>query len=115
MFVPNIQTGNSSAQSSIQTDIQGSGSVSIHIQVSANGETKTLDSNSPGTYKLEVRTSNNNSNISNEIIISPVASHSSSPTPAITKRIEIRKLSFLLSIENNFQNLFHNILGVLKK
>ena len=113
-YTQNIQTGNANAQSSVQTNIEGNGSVSTHIEVNANGEKKVLDSNSPGTYKLNVQSNGNNSNINNETIISPVTSPSSSSTPAITKRTEIRKFSFLLNIENDVQNFFAKIFSAFK-
>jgi len=110
----NIQTGNANAQSSVQTDISGSGSVSTHIEVSANGEKKVLDSNSPGTYSLSVG-SNNNSNANNEAIISPAASPSASPTPTnILKKNEISRQSFLLNLENNIKNLFSKFFNAFK-
>lgn len=111
-----IQTGNSSAQSSVQTNIQGNGSVSTHIEVSANGEKKVLDSNSPGTYKLEVQSNNNNNSDQN---ITPIISLFPIPTATptstlIPKKTEAHKSSFLSDIEKNIQKFLGKISGFFK-
>lgn len=112
-YAQNIQTGNFvDAQSTVQTNIQGSGSVSTHIEVSANGERKVLDSNSPGTYKLEVNSSNNNSTANNQTVISHVASASSSSTPII--KTKIHKLSFLSNFGKDIQNFLRSVFNAFK-
>ena len=117
-FAQNIQTGNSSAQSLVQTNIQGNGSVSTHIEVSANGEKKVLDTNSPGNYKLEVQSNSYNSNVNNPTI-SPIISLSptpiSSPSPTIIpKTANIHKFSYLSNLIKNIQIFFGNIFNTFK-
>lgn len=112
-----IQTGNSNAQSSVQTSIEGNGSISTHIEVNANGERKVLDSNSPGTYSLQVGTSNN-SNTNNNETISPTISLSptqaASPTPTIIERKpEIHNQSFLSNFKNIMQNFLKKIFNIV--
>lgn len=51
-----IIQGDASSSTSVTTNIQGSGEVHTYIQSTVNGQTKTLESNKPGTYTL-----NNNS------------------------------------------------------
>lgn len=61
-FAQDITTGNASAKSEIRTEVQGdshspgSGQANVYtkIEVEANGEKKVLESNEPGTHKLEV-------------------------------------------------------------
>jgi len=105
-FAQNIQTGNANAESSVQTNIQGGGSVSTHIEVSANGEKKVLNSNSPGTYTLNVSSSNNNTGSQT---ITPIISSSpiASPSPKVEQKNIIHKKSLLSNIENVIQNLIN--------
>lgn len=77
-FSQNIQTGNSSATSTVETNVQGNGNVQTHIETSANGVTKTLDATGSGTYKVEVKSNGNNAPQNSN---SPVFSPSSYPTP----------------------------------
>jgi hypothetical protein len=58
-YAQNVQTGNTTAQSSVISTVEGSGSVSTHIEVEANGDKKVLDVNSPGTYSLSVQSNGN--------------------------------------------------------
>lgn len=117
-YYAQIQTGSANAQSSVETNIQGSGNVSTHIEVSANGEKKTLDANSPGTYSLSVQSSNNN-NSNNETITptvptphlssTPTASKASEPKEKINKENKIKPFmfsDFVIYIENLFKKLF---------
>jgi hypothetical protein len=93
-----IQTGNASAQTSVQTNVEGSSNVSTHIEVQANGEKKVLDTNSPGTYSLSVQSNDDNSQT-----ITPTPT----PTPTITlspKTSDIPKentATYTATIENN--------------
>jgi hypothetical protein len=117
-YYAQVQTGNANAQSSVQTDIQGGGNVSTHIEVQANGEKKTLDANSPGTYSLSVQ-SNNNNNTNNPTVTPatptphlssiPIASKEPELKPKITKMVEAKLLffsNFIKDIENFFKKIF---------
>jgi hypothetical protein len=125
LFAQNIQTGNASAQSTVQTDVQGSGSVSTHIEINANGVKKVLDSNSPGTYKLEVQSNGNSSSENNNDnqTITPTVSLSPTPTiaptatptpPIIVKTRENHNSSFLSNIAQDIQNFFDKIFSSFK-
>jgi len=119
LYAQVIQTGNANAQSSVQTDIQGDGSVTTHIEVNANGDKKVLDANSPGTYSLQIQSNSNNSN-ANHQTITPTVSLSQEPNSTsasstiIEKKPGIHKLSFLSNLENNIQNFFHKIFSTFK-
>lgn len=108
-----IQTGNASAKSTVETDVQGSGNVHTVIQVEANGEKKTLDTTEPGTHTLEV---NSNENETNKIIEDGKikATPSATITPKVKNMISNRVSktnsgSFLNGLKNFFSNLFRNI------
>jgi hypothetical protein len=115
-FYAQINTGNTAAQSTVQTDIQGSGNVSTHIEVQANGEKKTLDANSPGTYSLSVKANNNGeqemtpnltprpTGISRETTATPTAIiQNEQKSEAIMPSLFSR---FAIYIENLFKKLF---------
>jgi hypothetical protein len=113
-----VQTGNANAGSSVQTDIQGNGSVSTHIEVQANGEKKTLDANSPGTYSLSVQ-SNDNGNPTTTptptIIIEPSSSpKSATATPTIIvkssqKQAPDNSPSFFVNLAKYLESFFRKI------
>lgn len=101
-YSENIQTGNASAQSSVETKIQGSGSVTTHIEVTANGEKKILDASKPGSYSVSVESNSN----SNEV--SP--SSTPSATPTIDNNNNSEKSSFISTLVKNIRNFFKRIL-----
>jgi predicted RNA-binding protein with RPS1 domain len=107
-YYTQLQTGNASAQSSVQTDIQGSGNVSTHIEVEANGQKKVLDANSPGTYNLSIQ-SNNNGDA--KPTVSSIASRESELKPKIAKKSEIKPIFlsiFVKDIEDFINKIFSN-------
>lgn len=102
-FAQNIQTGNSSATSTVETNIQGNGNVKTHIETSANGVTKTLDATGSGIYKVEVRSNGNNApQNSNNPVFSPSSfrAPTASATPTVKPDIKnkIQEKSFAANI-----------------
>ncbi len=114
-YYAQIQTGGANAQSSVQTDIQGSGNVSTHIEVQANGQTKTLDANSPGTYRLSVSSDANNGD--NRTVItptprlspSPVASDESEMNRESVKKTTASETSFFTNLTKYIEDIFKRI------
>jgi hypothetical protein len=51
-YADDVQQGAASSQTTVQNTIQGPGSVSSHTESTVNGQTQTLDVNTPGTYTL---------------------------------------------------------------
>lgn len=51
----NITTGNASAQSTVETKIEGTGNFKTRIEIQANDKKEVLEASNPGTYKLEVK------------------------------------------------------------
>lgn len=101
-----IATGNSSSHASVETNIQGNGNVSTHIEVNANGNTKTLDANKPGTYKLEVNSTENNQE------------QKTSPTPTVTPKPAEKPTSKTINTikKNDSLNYWlNNLITELKK
>lgn len=77
-----IIQGDASSSTSVTTNIQGSGEVHTYIQSTVNGQTKTLESNKPGTYTLNNNSSGNaSSSKSTEHI---AISTNPTPTPIAT-------------------------------
>jgi hypothetical protein len=108
-----IQTGNANAQSSVETNIQGSGNVSTHIEVEANGEKKTLDANSPGTYTLGVQSNTNSTQNPTPVPKGLANPNAATATPNMTKESEIHKPSFfsnvMVSLQNFLKRIFNNL------
>ncbi len=109
-FADNVQTGNVvDAQSTVENNVQGSGSVTTHIETSANGQTNVIDTNGNGT----VNVTNNNGNVSItktpdvNITQTQVETQISTPTPKITPPI-IHKPSLM-------SNIFTNITDFIKR
>ena len=101
-FGQSIQTGNASAKSTVETNVQGSGSVHTVIQVEANGEKKTQDTTEPGTHTLEI-----NSN-TNEV--------DTSPSATVTPKVKNKVNSKTVKPANNswFNNFKNRVLNFLK-
>ncbi len=97
-FAQNITTGQASAKSSVTTNVNGSGNVYTKIEVEANGEKKTLEATGPGSYKLEVNSSSNQSKSSASAIISPKTK--ASPTAKIENRNNITITSIAARVES---------------
>lgn len=105
VFAESVTTGNASAKSTVETKIEGTGSVTTRIEVEANGEKKVLDANKPGNYSVSVESKSN----SNEA--------SSSSTPSATPDTDnnkdsenSEKSSFLSAFLKNIRNFFERIL-----
>ena len=68
IYGESITTGNASAKSEVRTEVQGDANVYTKIEVEANGEKKTLESNEPGTHSLEVKSdANSNTEASSSV------------------------------------------------
>lgn len=93
----NIQTGNVSARSEVQTSVNGNGNVTTDITVEANGEKKELKATGAGIYKLEVRSPSSKS----------VQRSLPTPSPSIANKKEDNvRSSFILRIENLRKEIF---------
>lgn len=115
-YAQNIQAGSSNAQTSVETNVQGDGNVSTHIEVEANGEKKVLDSNSPGTYKLDVESTGNNlSETATPTKTSDKDIKESSISARILEKHDVEKPSFLLNLENYLQDLFQKIFSNFRR
>ena len=110
VFAENITTGNASAKSTVETNVDG-GSVTTHIEVEANGEKKVLDSDKPGTYKVEVK--NNGSSSTAQTSTDNNSTVSANPTASPTAKIEeVKKKQE--SIGSFVKNIIKNIFDSLK-
>ncbi len=111
IFAEIIQ-GNSSAESRVETNVQGNGQVYTRIEVDQNGVKKVVESDKPG--KIEVKVENNSSSVkidgveqepnssknSNEEKVSP--SPSSSPSPTIMPKNSSKTREDLLTSFKDF-------------
>ncbi len=111
----NIQTGNSNASSTVETNVEGSGNVQTHIEVNANGEKKVLDTTGPGTYKVEVNSNSNYKTSSSE------TSTSSAKTSSVSAKLSVQNKSqppAVVDIIKNFriyvEDFLRQILNALK-
>jgi hypothetical protein len=108
VFAQNITTGAASANSTVQTNIQGSGNVKTHIETTVNGQTNTVDSNEPGKIQVE----NNNGNVT--ISKTPQTSLSAISTPIATTSPSIKPIkpiqkNFVFNLFERFSNFLHRI------
>jgi hypothetical protein len=85
-YAQNIQTGNASAQSSVVNNVEGNGSVTTHIETTANGQTNVIDANGNGQTDVE----NDNGIItvskSPQITIAQTQIFTSTPTATIAPK-----------------------------
>lgn len=97
-----IQTGNANSKSTVINDITGSGDVYTKIEVTANGEKKTLETKEQGEHKLEVISGNNNTiaSTSAKVIQKP---------KNYQQTLMIQKKN-TTSFVDNFKNLIQNFL-----
>lgn len=101
-YAQEIQTGNASAKSSVETNIEGNGNVETHIEIQANGEKKVIDSNKPG--KIEVTLGSKNNSIETEKDSSPAANIKKEIKNINNQKITSDKL--LNDIANFFKKIF---------
>jgi len=119
-YAQDIQTGNSSAQSTVTNTVNGSGGCSTHIEVIVNGEKKVLDSTDCGTHSLNVSSNSNfqSPTPSASVFIpqKPIISLSPSPTSSVTPIIkpeekkEMSKPSFISNVIKTFSDFFKRVL-----
>ena len=105
-YAQNAQTGNATTQSIVETNIQGDGSVSTHIEVEANGEKKVLNANSAGNYKLDIESNNNSATVS----ASSSTSSTFSKKPNANEKPKIKTTLFI-----NLKAYLENILEIVFK
>ena len=118
-YAQNIQTGNSDAKATVETNIEGNGNVQTHIETSANGVKKVLDTNGPGTYKVEVKSDGENSSSSPSPAVSASASSTASATPTtVERKASGHNFSSVLNFVNDFkksiEDLFNRLFYSLK-
>ena len=105
VFAESVSIGNATAKSRIETKIEGSGSVTTHIEVEANGEKKVLDANEPGAYSVGVESKSDFNDVS------------PSSTPSGKANIENnnggQKTSFISAFAKNIRNFFKNLFSFL--
>lgn len=117
VFADTIITGNASAKSTVNTTIEGGGSVTTHIDVEANGKKKTLDSNQPGSYNVEVKSNGSSSSVQT----STDSSHSANPTASATakfkekiEQIKKKQESVATLVEDIIKNIFNRIKNLFR-
>lgn len=118
-YAQNIQTGNASAQSTVVNNVQGNGSVSTHIEVEANGEKKVLDSNSPGTYRLQVQSNSSDQTTTKTPTVSPsptrLSLNTKDKTSTAVEKQKNHNSSFFSSFTEHLRNFFKQIFQIFKK
>lgn len=113
VFAQNIQTGNANANSTVINNIEGNGSVSTHIEVNANGETKTLDASAPGSYTLSVQ-SKNNQNFTPSVSPFPTSPKEEAPQ----QKKEVHKptgvINLIANLTMSIENFIKRVFNYLK-
>lgn len=105
--------GNSSSTSTSTTTIEGSGSVTTHIKSTVNGITKTLDSNTPGTYTLE-SSSDDITPLPSSVQATPTITPTLSATlTAHPTHVSPTKTPHVLSLIGQLQTFFHSAIHKL--
>lgn len=107
-FAENLTTGNASAKSEVNIEVNGNGEVSANIKVQANGEKKELNITTPGNYKLEVTSSASESE--SPKLSFPTISLSPQPISTSSNKITQNKD---LSLLERFQSIMNKIISVL--
>ena len=101
------ETGNATANSTVETNVQGNGNVSTHIETTVNGQSNIIDTNGNGETNVE----NNNGNVtvtkSPEVTI--VQTQISTPTPKIIYEHKPKTPSLVSGLFQNIRNLFSRI------
>ena len=109
-ILANIEEGNSSSTSTVETTISGSGNVYTRIEVQANNQKKVLEASQPGTYQLKV----SSSPASTDIGISTTIQDAPPPKPTdqhfSLNQLITNILKFIFSLKLTFQNPWHLVL-----
>lgn len=112
-----IQQGSAQDTIHVSTNIQGSGSVSTHVESTVNGQTKTFDSNTPGSYTIQNNAPGTINSFSNSSYPTVVPTPTISPTPSNTPKPTLSSnhvASVQASVITRVQQFIHNaITGLL--
>ena len=100
-----INQGNASSTVDVHTDVSGEGTATTHIETTANSNTKTLNSNQPGDYHVQVN-SDGTSSITTSPTLSTAPTTSPSAKPMQIKNISMKAHTFFDTLKNFFKNLF---------
>jgi hypothetical protein len=102
------ETGNATDNSTVETNVQGSGNVSTHIETTVNGQTNIIDTQGNGETKVE----NNNGKVtvtkSPEVTI--VQTLNSTPTPKIIYGQKPKTPSLVSGLFEKLTNFLSRIL-----
>jgi hypothetical protein len=104
-----IQTGNASAKSTVINNVSGSGNVYTKIEVTANGEKKTLETTEQGTHSLEVNSNKNNIKASSSAENKPSLKETIAKNRETAKIQKIKQVSLLDNLKNLIINLLKNL------
>lgn len=106
-----IIQGNAVSNTSVTTNIQGSGEVHTYIKSTVNGVTKVVEGDQPGTYTL-----NNSSDIKATTTPSITPTKSATPTATITPKPTPKSFLYpIIHLREFFQNLFKMIFPFFNK
>ena len=112
VFAENITTGNANAQSTVETQVSGNGTVTTHIETTVNGKTDIQDSNQSGSIEV----TNNNGVVTVKRNLSPTISASPLITATPTSTMQPAKVeqknvveSLVERISDFFKRVFKNL------
>lgn len=108
VYAETITTGNAQSSVKVETNTTG-GTVETNISVEANGEKKTLESNKPGSYKLEVEskgTETAGDNPTSESASVTQKQASASAKAEIKKPKQTLIIKFIKNIFNSIKSFF---------
>jgi hypothetical protein len=102
-----IQTGNASANSTVINNVSG-GSVYTKIEVTANGEKKTLETTEQGTHSLEINSNKNIIKASSSAENKTFLKRTDAKNKETVKIQKIKQVSLLDNLKNLIKNLLKN-------
>lgn len=79
-----IIQGQATSNTSVTTNIQGSGQVHTYIRSTVNGQTKTVEGDKPGTYILNNSSSGSTSSSKSTVTITTPLTQTPTPTPTVS-------------------------------
>jgi len=108
-FADNTQTGNANSQATVETNVQGNGNVTTHIETSNNGQTNVIDTQGNG----QINVTNNNGNVTvtktPQVTIVQMQTVTSTPTPTALSKVEGR-ISFVTNLMKDISNFLKRII-----
>ena len=102
-----IIQGDASSSTSVTTNMQGSGEVHTYIQSTVNGQTKTLESNKPGTYTLNNSSSGSASSSKSTVHITISTTPSPTPTATLSATPKVVHATYM-NVFTDIRLLFHD-------